>query len=194
MSEIAIIGKIVGASVVNEIPEQAREVMKEELHESVDRPERLIGITYKVKTPLSDHALYVTVNDIEIGGQRRPFEIFVNSKAMENFQWIVALTRIISAVFRKGGEVAFLVDELKNVFDPKGGYWRKGKYLPSLVCEIGLVLEAHLDGLGMIGSEPAKASAPETVKRGPTCPKCGGMMAVSGGCETCTQCAYSRCG
>lgn len=194
MTKTAIVGKIVGASVVKDEPAPKYEAPKEALHEAVDRPERLVGTTYKVKTPLSDHALYVTVNDIEIGGQRRPFEIFVNSKAMDNFQWIVALTRIISAVFRKGGEVAFLVDELKNVFDPKGGYWRNGKYLPSLVCEIGLVLEAHLDGLGMIGEDETKPAASVSEKRGPICQKCGGMMAVSGGCETCTQCGYSRCG
>ena len=198
MSEIAIIGKIVGASVVNEIPEPARSVRKEELHESVDRPERLLGTTYKVKTPLSDHALYVTVNDIEIGGQRRPFEIFVNSKAMDNFQWIVALTRIVSAVFRKGGEVAFLVDELKNVFDPKGGYWRKGKYLPSLVCEIGLVLEAHLEGLGLLDREDAPRSTVSSDSRDrdarATCAKCGGEVAVAGGCSTCLFCGDSRCG
>ncbi len=198
MSDVAIIGKIVGASVVNKIPESARAAPKDALHEAVDRPERLLGTTYKVKTPLSDHALYVTINDIEIGGQKRPFEIFVNSKAMDNFQWIVALTRIVSAVFRKGGEVAFLVDELKNVFDPKGGYWRKGKYLPSLVCEIGMVLEEHMLGLGMISSDEPKdepkAVSSVSEKKGPICQKCGGEIVVSGGCSTCQNCGDSKCG
>ncbi len=194
MSDVAIIGKIVGASVVNKIPESARAAPKDALHEAVDRPERLLGTTYKVKTPLSDHALYVTINDIEIGGQKRPFEIFVNSKAMDNFQWIVALTRIVSAVFRKGGEVAFLVDELKNVFDPKGGYWRKGKYLPSLVCEIGMVLEDHMLGLGMISiDDPKKAVSLVSEKKGPICQKCGGKIVVSGGCSSCSSCGDSRC-
>ena len=195
MSEVAILGKIVSAKVVSDEPAP---VSRDTLHESVSRPEKLVGTTYKVKTPLSDHALYVTINDIEIGGQRRPFEIFVNSKAMENFQWIVALTRIVSAVFRKGGEVTFLVDELKNVFDPKGGYWRKGKYLPSLVCEIGMVLEEHMLGLGMISSDEPK-DEPKAVsivseKKGPICQKCGGEIVVSGGCSTCQNCGDSKCG
>ena len=114
-----------------------------QMHERVERPERLIGSTYKIKTPLSDHALYVTINDIVLNPEtpyekRRPFEIFINSKNMDHFQWIVALTRIISAVFRKGGDVIFLVEELRSVFDPQGGYFKPGgKYTPSLVAEIG---------------------------------------------------------
>ncbi|MDH3871229.1 MAG: NrdJb, partial [Gammaproteobacteria bacterium] len=113
------------------------------LHEKLERPDMLIGSTYKVKTPLSEHALYVTINDIILNAGtenelRRPFEIFINSKNMDHFQWIVALTRIISAVFRKGGDVTFLVEELRSVFDPRGGYFKKGgKYMPSLVAEIG---------------------------------------------------------
>lgn len=196
MSEVAIVGKIVSAKVLKDEPVQASPANEETLHEAVARPEKLDSTTYKVKTPLSDHALYVTISDIVIGGKRRPFEMFVNSKAMDNFQWIVALTRIVSAVFRKGGEVAFLADELKNVFDPKGGYWRQGRYLPSLVCEIGLVLEEHLRGLNLIESEPPKpvAVAPVTGDRGPTCRKCGGALVVSGGCTTCSSCGDSRCG
>lgn len=193
MSEVAILGKIVSAKVVRDEPAP---VSRDTLHEAVSRPDKLFGTTYKVKTPLSDHALYVTVNDIEIGGQRRPFEMFVNSKAMENFQWIVALTRIVSAVFRKGGEVAFLADELKCVFDPKGGYWRKGQYMPSLVSEIGLVLEAHLIWLGLIGRDDALKPifGGHDERKGPICQKCGGEIVVSGGCSTCQNCGDSKCG
>ncbi|HXS73728.1 MAG TPA: NrdJb, partial [Rhodanobacteraceae bacterium] len=112
-----------------------------QMHEKVERPEVLIGATYKIKSPLFEHALYVTLNDIVLNAGtehelRRPFEIFVNSKSMEHFQWIVALTRIMSAVFRKGGDVTFLVDEMKAVFDPRGGYFKAGGvYMPSLVAE-----------------------------------------------------------
>jgi antirestriction protein ArdC len=127
-----------------------------QMHEKLERPEMLIGSTYKIKTPLSDHAYYVTINDIVLNPrteyeQRRPFEIFINSKNMEHFQWIVALTRIISAVFRKGGDVTFLVDELRSVFDPAGGYFKKGgRYTPSLVAEIGDAIECHLRMIGLI--------------------------------------------
>ena len=120
------------------------------MHENLARPESLQGITYKIKTPLSEHALYVTVNDIVLNPGtehelRRPFEIFINSKNMEHFQWIIALTRILSAVFRKGGDVTFLVDELHSVFDPQGGYFKKGgRYTPSIVAEIGDVIEQHM--------------------------------------------------
>ena len=130
-----------------------------QMHEKVKRPEMLIGSTYKIKTPLSEHALYVTINDIVLnpGSEhelRRPFEIFINSKNMDHFQWIVALTRIISAVFRKGGDVTFLVDELRSVFDPKGGYFKKGgKYMPSLVAEIGDAIESHLIHIGLLKQE-----------------------------------------
>ena len=117
----------------------------------LQRPDVLDGSTYQIKTPLSDHALYVTINDITIGGQCRPFEIFVNSKNMEHFAWVVALTRVLSAVFRQGGEVTFLVDELKSIFDAQGGYFKPGgKRMPSVVAEIGECIETHMIKIGMI--------------------------------------------
>lgn len=127
-----------------------------QMHEKLERPQILHGTTYKIKTPLSEHALYVTINDIILNPDtahelRRPFEIFINSKNMDHFQWIVALTRIISAVFRKGGDVTFLAEELRSVFDPHGGYFKKGgKFMPSLVAEIGDVLESHLKMIGLL--------------------------------------------
>lgn len=161
--------KITGYAVVTqedkarEAAPVARVVVKEELpdniiqmHERIERPEVLIGSTYKIKSPLVEHAMYVTINDIVLNAGtehelRRPFEIFVNSKSMEHFQWIVALTRIMSAVFRKGGDVTFLVDEMKAVFDPRGGYFKAGGvYMPSLVAELGAIVEEHLKSIGMI--------------------------------------------
>jgi len=126
------------------------------MHEQIERPEVLIGSTYKIKSPLVEHAMYVTLNDIVLNQGtahelRRPFEVFINSKNMDHFQWIVALTRIMSAVFRKGGDVTFLVDEMKAVFDPRGGYFKAGGvYMPSIVAEIGSVVEEHLKMIGMI--------------------------------------------
>ena len=126
------------------------------MHERIERPEVLIGSTYKIKSPLVEHAIYVTINDIVLNAgteheQRRPFEIFINSKSMEHFQWIVALTRIMSAVFRKGGDVTFLVDEMKAVFDPKGGYFKAGGvYMPSIVAELGAIVEQHLKMIGLL--------------------------------------------
>jgi len=126
------------------------------MHEKLERPEVLIGSTYKIKTPVSDHAMYVTINDIVLNEgtpheQRRPFEVFINSKNLDHFQWIVALTRVISAVFRKGGDTTFLVDELKAVFDPKGGYWQPGgKFMPSTIAELGYVIERHLQSIGLL--------------------------------------------
>ena len=147
--------KIVGYSVKDTSKKDKTELKEKEnlaplnesadvirMHEKLERPEMLIGSTYKVKTPISDHAMYVTINDIILNQdteheKRRPFEIFINSKNLDHYQWIVALTRIISAVFRKGGDVTFLVDELKAVFDPRGGYWQTGgKYMPSIIAEI----------------------------------------------------------
>ena len=127
-----------------------------QMHERIERPEVLIGSTYKIKSPLVEHAMYVTINDIVLNAGtehelRRPFEIFVNSKSMEHFQWIVALTRIMSAVFRKGGDVTFLVDEMKAVFDPRGGYFKAGGvYRPSLVAELGAIVEEHMKSIGLI--------------------------------------------
>jgi len=134
-------------------PHQAEVI---QMHESVERPETLIGSTFKIKSPLFEHALYVTINDIVLNAgtkheQRRPFEIFINSKNMDHFQWIVALTRILSAVFRKGGDVTFIVEELKAVFDPRGGYFKAGGvYMPSIVAEIGAVIEQHMKNIGLI--------------------------------------------
>ena len=129
------------------------------MHEKLERPDMLRGSTYKVKTPVSDHAMYVTINDVVLNEgtefeSQRPFEIFVNSKNLDHYQWIVALTRIISAVFRKGGDVAFLVDELKAVFDPRGGYWQAGgKFMPSIIAELGYIVEKHLIAIGLM-AEP----------------------------------------
>lgn len=142
-----------------EEPEPVQEALGfslEQMHEALERPEMLLGSTYKVKTPLSEHAMYITINDIVLNPgtpheQRRPFEVFINSKNMDHFQWIVALTRIISAVFRKGGDVTFLVDEMKAVFDPRGGYFKAGGvYMPSLVAELGAIVEEHMKSIGLI--------------------------------------------
>lgn len=187
--------------------------------EDLKRPELLHGSTYKLKTPVTEHALYITINDMIVDEDlptehRRPFEIFVNSKNMEHYQWMVALTRVMSAVFRKGGDVNFLVDELKSVFEPSGGYFKKGgKFVPSLVAEIGEVVEKHLITIGMMQSvdhgqaakqmlaekgaaTPAASSASEAAFPGAVkCTKCFAMAARNdGGCLTCTECGYSKCG
>lgn len=151
-----------GASVARETVESELQAPDKrvadviQMHERIERPEVLIGSTYKIKSPLVEHAMYVTINDIVLNAGtehelRRPFEIFINSKSMEHFQWIVALTRIMSAVFRKGGDVTFLVEEMKAVFDPKGGYFKAGGvYMPSLVAELGMIVEDHLKTIGLM--------------------------------------------
>ncbi|MBN8728364.1 MAG: NrdJb [Xanthomonadales bacterium] len=144
------------AEVPESVPDKPAGAEVIQMHESVERPSTLIGATYKIKSPLVEHALYVTVNDIVLNAGtphelRRPFEVFINSKNMDHFQWIVALTRIMSAVFRKGGDVTFLVEELKAVFDPRGGYFKAGGvYMPSIVAEIGCVIETHLKTIGLL--------------------------------------------
>jgi len=194
------------------------------MHEKLERPEVLIGSTYKIKTPVSDHAMYLTINDIMLNEgteheHRRPFEIFINSKNLDHFQWIVALTRIISAVFRKGGDVAFLTEELKAVFDPRGGYWQPGgKFMPSIVAEIGYVVERHLQSIGLMKvpemdaarlqfiedkrneweqrSRQADAFAKSTYPEGAQlCVKCSTAAVVKlDGCLTCLACGESKCG
>ncbi len=196
------------------------------MHEKLERPEMLLGSTYKVKTPLSEHALYVTINDVILNMDtehelRRPFEIFINSKNMDHFQWIVALTRIISAVFRKGGDVTFLVDELRSVFDPKGGYFKKGgKYMPSLVAEIGDAIECHLRMIGLLKDEgldehqqklidekkaqyesaakladDSSAGSSEFPPSAQLCGKCSTKAVIKmDGCMTCLNCGDSKCG
>ena len=192
--------------------------------EEVQRPEFLIGATYKIKTPVSDHAMYVTINDIVLNEgtpyeQRRPFEIFINSKNLDHFQWIVALTRIISAVFRKGGDVTFLVDELKAVFDPRGGYWQAGgKFMPSIIAELGYVIEKHLQMIGLLKKQEldehaqkliaekkaefeernkqtdafSKSHFPEGAQ---LCGKCStAAVVMMDGCMTCLNCGDSKCG
>jgi len=171
----------------------------------LDRPDALPGATYKVRWPESDHALYITVNDIVEDGRRRPFEVFINSKNMEHYAWTVALTRMISAVFRRGGDISFVVEELKAVFDPRGGHWVGGRYVPSLLAAIGEVIERHLIAIGFLpgaGDEavkpaPVRAPADEqaTPARPTQCPRCGQPGLVNReGCELCPSCGYSRCG
>ncbi|HDR28651.1 adenosylcobalamin-dependent ribonucleoside-diphosphate reductase [Rhodovulum sp.] len=172
------------------------------LSDPLDRPQALEGSTYKLKWPDSEHAIYITINDIVMAGRRRPFEVFINSKNMEHFAWTVALTRMISAVFRRGGDVSFVVEELKAVFDPRGGAWMQGKYIPSILAAIGGVIERHMvsigfiDGEGMgLKSDPRyQAMAVGDTPRGPACPSCGAYeMRMVEGCMTCMNCGHSKC-
>jgi hypothetical protein len=191
------------------------------MDETLKRPEMLRGSTYKIKTPLSDHALYVTINDVVLNPSTehehsKPFEVFINSKNMEHFQWVTALTRVISAVFRKGGDVTFLTEELKQVFDPQGGYFKKGgRFMPSLVAEIGEAIESHLKVIGLIQEEELseghmsliaekRAAAVEDAANAENssfpagsqlCKKCNVQaMVLMDGCMTCLNCGDSKCG
>ncbi|MBL4835881.1 MAG: NrdJb [Pseudomonas sp.] len=231
---LKITSKIVDYAVVKpDEPAKLAEVAApaeqlEEMHEKLKRPEFLEGSTYKIKTPTSEHAIYVTINDVILNHGsdheiRRPFEIFINSKNMEHYQWISALTLIISAVFRKGGDCTFLVEELRSVFDPKGGYMKRGgRWMPSLVAEIGDVLEQHLTRIGMMTNEMDEHQrayleqkraefvslkpqgqvdsdcddSTETYPPGAQmCGKCHTQAAVQmDGCMTCLNCGESKCG
>ncbi|MEM1191439.1 MAG: NrdJb [Pseudomonadota bacterium] len=194
----------------------------EQMNENVERPEMLVGATYKIKPPVSDHALYITINDIVLNPDtdhevRRPYEVFINSKNMDHYQWVVALTRVLSAVFRKGGDVTFLVEELKAVFDPKGGYYKGGgKFMPSLVAEIGEAIETHMITIGLLqpevlgaaqqqilaekkseyealkGEESAEDGFPPSAQ---LCMKCYTKAVIlMDGCVTCLSCGDSKCG
>jgi len=160
-----------------------------------ERDEALPGMTYKLRWPETDHAIYITINDVAENGRRRPFEIFINSKNMEHYAWTVALTRMISAVFRRGGDVAFVVDELKAVFDPRGGQWMGGRYVPSLLAAIGGVIERHMIDTGFL--EPGRDGlTPQSAGRHSraACPRCGNdTLMFQEGCATCLACGYSKC-
>ncbi|WP_127114520.1 adenosylcobalamin-dependent ribonucleoside-diphosphate reductase [Shimia sediminis] len=173
------------------------------MSEPLERPQSLEGATYKLKWPDSEHAIYLTVNDTIINGHRRPFEVFINSKNMEHYAWTLALTRMISAVFRRGGDVSFVVEELKAVFDPRGGAWMEGKYIPSILAAIGGVIERHMITIGFIAGEgmglktdpQAEVMAVGEAPRGKACPSCGQFdMRMIEGCMTCGSCGHSKCG
>jgi len=184
------------------------------MKQPLEREQVLPGFTYKLKWPDSDHAIYVTLNDIVQDGRRRPFEIFINSKNMEHYAWTVALTRMISAVFRRGGDVSFVVEELKAVFDPRGGQWMEGRYVPSLLAAIGGVIERHMIDTGFLAPSEAGAQIVELAETGSGgasdgaletqpdialvgahfCPKCNSPSLVfQEGCHTCMSCGYSKC-
>ena len=171
------------------------------LTQPLDRPEELMGRTYKIKWLDSDHAFYITINDIEKDGRRRPFEIFINSKNMEAYAWALALTRMISAVFRRGGDVSFVVDEMKAIFDPRGGQWMSGRYVPSLLAAIGEVIERHMIEIGFMGQRQTSLSGlmdahaiPAEGARARYCPRCGDASFVKlEGCDSCLSCGYSKC-
>ena len=194
------------------------------MHERLERPEMLRGTTYKIKPPVSDHAMYITINDIVLNQgteyeKYRPYEIFINSKNLDHYQWIVALTRVLSSVFRKGGDVAFLVEELKAVFDPKGGYFAgEGRFMPSIIAELGYVIERHFKSIGIISEEVLDEHQKELIEKkrqefenqdkqtdafvnqefphGSTlCGQCNTVAVVlMDNCETCLNCGYSKCG
>jgi ribonucleoside-diphosphate reductase alpha chain len=219
-----------GAPTQHELPLDAPAPRPKDLYDAggvvyltqpLERPEALPGKTYKIKWPESDHAIYITLTDILQDGRRRPFEIFINSKNMEHYAWTVALTRMISAVFRRGGDVSFVVDELKAVFDPRGGQWMRGRYVPSLLAAIGEVIEQHLIDIGftrepealrgempsakivalggketprLVSSAPGEATG-EPDRRFRQCPKCAQPSLIrQEGCDLCSNCGYSKCG
>ena len=205
----AVTGSVLTVSEAsNKTPSDAPAQMRGEgaevvyLSDPLDRPAALEGATYKLKWPGSEHALYITVNDIIIAGHRRPFEVFINSKNMENFAWTVALTRMISAVFRRGGDISFVVEELKAVFDPRGGAWMEGRYIPSILAAIGGVIERHLIEIGFIAgeglglkSDPQAEVVAMGAPRGKSCSSCGSYdLRMVEGCMTCASCGYSKCG
>jgi hypothetical protein len=205
--------KITGYKVVDKDSKATEEPVAEAqlMHELLPRPNCLTGTTYKVKTPQSEHALYITINDMVLDDIHHPYEMFINSKNMDHFQWVLALTRLVSAVWRKGGDSTFLVEELKNVFDPKGGYYKRGGvYMPSLVAEIGTVIEQHLMSIGVIkvevdehqqafikakreevmGSEESGYPANATL-----CDECNTRAVIMmDNCKVCLNCASSKCG
>lgn len=212
---VKIEGKIVRVEVVNNdqqldppTPQAKAELPKPTV--PTKRPESLQGETYKIVTPLSEHSLYVTINNAVINGKTVPAEIFINSRDMKNFQWITSLTRMISAIFRTGGDVTFVLEELKSTYDPNGGYLKRGVYVPSLVAEVGLVLEHHFKKYGIIESEvmdettrkfiedklaEAQKDDPNVMDNATICPECKEKSFVAlGGCPTCTSCGYSKCG
>lgn len=215
--------RVLKGEAANEIPLEAVAPKPVFMNESIERPEFLLGTTYKIKPPVDEHAMYITINDIILNEDtdhevRRPYEVFINSKSMEHFQWVIALTRVLSAVFRKGGDVTFLVEELRSVYDPNGGYFKKGGvFMPSLVAEIGSVIEKHLKAIGMIETEEMseltkrilaeKKAAFETLeskapgedtgypKNATVCGKCHTKAVVMmDGCHTCLACGDSKCG
>ena len=201
-----------GEEAQSELPLEAPPARPHDVYEAggvvymtqpLDRPGVLPGCTYKVKWPETDHAMYITINDIVADSRRRPFEVFINSKNMEHYAWTVALTRMISAVFRRGGDVSFVVDELKAVFDPRGGHWVDGHYVPSLLAAIGEVIEQHLVNIGFIARAEDEAERERLQQaagaegadlRFRSCPKCTmpGLIRIEN-CDTCTSCGYSKC-
>jgi hypothetical protein len=208
---IKIEQKITGYAVAKPEDEQKNNVAH--IAPLLERDDILEGNTYKIKTPNSDHAMYITINDVVVNHDtpdehRRPFEIFINSKNMEHFMWIVALTRITSAIFRKGGDITFLVEELKAVFDPRGGYYKKGgRYMPSIVAEIGEVIQQHLISIGMMEGQLNNAElqakrleaeeklGADAMAKGKQCDKCGAMAVVRlDNCDCCLECGDSKCG
>lgn len=219
----AISNKIVGVAIKQKEEAEAESTAPApvQMSEEIERPEFLLGSTYKIKPPVSDHAMYITINDVILNEgtefeERRPYEVFINSKAVEHFQWVIALTRVLSAVFRKGGDVTFIAEELRSVYDPNGGYFKKGGvYMNSLVAEIGYVLERHMKSIGMIEEEEMSAAtkaileqkrqqAEAIVEPGVddgdypanslVCTKCHTKaVVVDNGCETCLSCGDSRC-
>ena len=171
--------------------------------EPLARPESLEGSTYKIKWPDTEHAIYITINDIVLNERRRPVEVFINSKNMEHFAWTVGLTRMISAVFRRGGDVSFVVEEMKAVFDPRGGAWIRGKYVPSILAAIGGVIEQHMisigfleaEGMGLKGDPQSVVTEISKMSSKISCSSCGSFdIRKIEGCETCASCGYSKCG
>ncbi|MBS3805618.1 MAG: NrdJb [Oleiphilaceae bacterium] len=229
---VKISNKIVGYRVLSEgadkeqaVKDKEPKVLKPiEMNEYIERPDFLLGTTYKIKPPVAEHAMYITINDILLNEDtdhesRQPYEVFINSKSMEHFQWVIALTRVLSAVFRKGGDVTFLVEELRSVYDPNGGYFKKGGvFMPSLVAEIGAVIEKHLKAIGLIETEEmsdvtrrilAEKRADFEANKAPVndesvgdypptatlCGKCSTKaVIIMDGCATCLSCGDSKCG
>jgi len=184
----------------NKVNGEYKYIPVREDNDPTPRPDTLDGSTYKIK--YGPDAVYITITDIEENGVTRPFEIFINSKNIEHYAWTIGMARMISAVFRRSHNSHFVVQELKEVFDPKGGAWMKQKYVPSLLAAIGGVIEEHMIRINYVGGYPA--ILPEADEETPVigmkavpsaCPQCKGFnVHLSGGCPVCADCGHSKCG
>jgi ribonucleoside-diphosphate reductase alpha chain len=169
--------------------------------EVMERPRILQGRTYKLKWPQTGDNWYITIT--HRGGV--PFEVFITTKVAAHAEWVQALSILLTAVLRRGGDVKFLITELQGIHSASGGQYitEQRKFRHSQVAAIGGVIEEEFRVLGMFGTTEPEPEVQKAVPPGVTfgqigepgcCPECGARPLVhQEGCEKCQICSYTRC-
>jgi len=214
---IVSVTNLSGETVTLNLNQYGEAVVTEETFDNVrPRPDIVPGNTHKVKWPTTGDNIYITVTNVD----GEPLELFIKHQDSSIGEWTDALSRMVTGVMRRGGDLRFIVDQLSKVGSTSGGAFVDGVYRPSVVAAIAGVVEKEFKSLGVyeraigmpIGNNKNDEAEPTaealqakdaterkdehvSVANGAPCPNCKQpFLRRESGCDSCALCGYLRCG